>query len=146
MFKILKQMLILILILLHIDEHDFIARFNHGPTVGFEKDVGSRTNLRIVNRLILAGRNARVKALELQKQEQSTMIGYDACAMKFNTTWFNEVRCKFNSFLLLDVVIIFSIIRFFYSVLKLEKINCYTRNRFILMELEVTTICRDSMQ
>jgi len=32
-----------------IDHHDYVIRFNRAPTSGFEKDVGSRTDLRIVN-------------------------------------------------------------------------------------------------
>ncbi len=32
-----------------IDAHDYVIRFNRAPTAGFEKDVGSRTDLRIVN-------------------------------------------------------------------------------------------------
>ena len=32
-----------------IDEYEYIVRFNRAPTAGFEEDVGSRTDLRIVN-------------------------------------------------------------------------------------------------
>nr|XP_040576019.1 beta-galactoside alpha-2,6-sialyltransferase 2-like [Lepeophtheirus salmonis] len=32
-----------------IDSHDLIIRFNDGPTSGFEKDVGSKTSLRVIN-------------------------------------------------------------------------------------------------
>ena len=36
------------------DSHDLILRFNHGPTKGFEEDVGTKTTFRIVNSQILA--------------------------------------------------------------------------------------------
>ncbi|XP_040575691.1 beta-galactoside alpha-2,6-sialyltransferase 2-like [Lepeophtheirus salmonis] len=36
-----------------IDSHDLIIRFNDGPTSGFEKDVGSKTSLRVVNSQII---------------------------------------------------------------------------------------------
>ncbi|XP_040575419.1 beta-galactoside alpha-2,6-sialyltransferase 2-like [Lepeophtheirus salmonis] len=36
-----------------IDSHDLIIRFNDGPTSGFEKDVGSKTSLRVVNSKII---------------------------------------------------------------------------------------------
>ncbi|XP_040571543.1 beta-galactoside alpha-2,6-sialyltransferase 2 [Lepeophtheirus salmonis] len=36
-----------------IDAHDLVVRLNHAPTQGFEVDVGSKTDLRIVNSMIL---------------------------------------------------------------------------------------------
>lgn len=32
-----------------IDLHDIVLRFNHAPTKGHEKDVGSKTTIRVVN-------------------------------------------------------------------------------------------------
>ncbi|QQP35463.1 Beta-galactoside alpha 2_6-sialyltransferase ST6Gal I/II, partial [Caligus rogercresseyi] len=37
-----------------IDSHDFVMRFNDAPTFGHEKDVGSKTSLRVVNSQILS--------------------------------------------------------------------------------------------
>lgn len=31
------------------DAHDVVVRFNHAPTLGYELDVGSKTDVRIVN-------------------------------------------------------------------------------------------------
>ncbi|CAG0914885.1 unnamed protein product [Notodromas monacha] len=39
-----------------IDSHELVLRFNHAPTIGFEQDVGSRTDVRIVNDLVLLDR------------------------------------------------------------------------------------------
>ncbi|XP_040575947.1 beta-galactoside alpha-2,6-sialyltransferase 2-like [Lepeophtheirus salmonis] len=38
----------------YIDSHDFVMRFNNAPTFGHEKDVGSKTSLRVVNSQILS--------------------------------------------------------------------------------------------
>ena len=40
-----------------IDSHDFIIRFNHATVKGFEKHVGSRTNLRMINAHMVAAIN-----------------------------------------------------------------------------------------
>jgi len=33
----------------HIDSNEFVIRFNNAPTLGYEKDVGNKTSIRIVN-------------------------------------------------------------------------------------------------
>ena len=38
----------------HIDSNDFVIRFNHAPTKGYEVDVGSKTSLKLINAQSLA--------------------------------------------------------------------------------------------
>lgn len=42
-----------------IDEFDYIVRFNRAPIKGYEKNVGSRTDLRIVNNHVFANKPAK---------------------------------------------------------------------------------------
>lgn len=45
-----KQFLIFLIFPCHLsDLHDYVMRFNHAPTQGYEVDVGRKTTIRVVN-------------------------------------------------------------------------------------------------
>lgn len=37
-----------------IDSHDLVMRFNHAPTFGHEKDVGTKTTIRVINSQVIS--------------------------------------------------------------------------------------------
>lgn len=74
-----------------IDRNDFVIRFNNAPVIGYEKDVGSKTSLRIVNSQVVGKPEFRFLESKTKMYSKAPVLVWDPSGYNSTTAqWYTN--------------------------------------------------------